>query len=233
MQLEDIYMKGQYLDKNPTWHIEDSEWKANHIINLINSHHLPISSICEIGCGAGEILRQLFLKMPNNIIFSGYELSPQAFNLCQTRETERLNFKCQNLFEDLEAYFDLALCIDVFEHVDDYINFLRKLKDKASYKIFHIPLDISLSSVLRVSPILQARQNVGHIHYFTKETALATLEDTGYQIIDYHITAGSIDLPITSFKTRLAKIPRQLLYMINPSIAARVLGGYSLLVIAK
>ena len=77
------------------------------------------------------------------------------------------------------------MAIDVFEHVEDYFGFLRKLREKAEYKIFHIPLDLSVQTVLRSSPIIKGRKSVGHIHYFTKETALETLKDTGYEIIDY------------------------------------------------
>jgi len=48
-----------------------------------------------------------------------------------------------------DTYFDSLLCIDVFEHVEDYIGFVKTLKSKATYKIFHIPLDISVLSVIR------------------------------------------------------------------------------------
>lgn len=110
---------------------------------------------------------------------------------------------------------------------------MRKLRKKAQYKIFHIPLDISVSSVVRSKPILVARQKVGHLHYFTKETALATLSDNGYEIIDYFYTAGSINLNVKSIKTFLAKVPRLMLYNLNQDIAVRLLGGYSLLVLTK
>jgi hypothetical protein len=76
------------------------------------------------------------------------------------------------------AHFDIVMAIDVFEHVEDYFGFLRKLRGKAEYKIFHIPLELSVQSVLRSSIIIEGRKSVGHIHYFTKETALETLKDT-------------------------------------------------------
>lgn len=38
------------------------------------------------------------------------------------------------------------------------------------------------------------RRSVGHIHYFTKETALALLEDTGYRVIDHGYTWGATEL---------------------------------------
>lgn len=230
---EKIYTTGEYLERNPTWHVEDSLWKDKQIQKIIVNNKLHPSSICEVGCGAGEILNQLYLHMPDDVSFVGYEISPQAFELCQQRKKDRLHFHLKNLLEDEEAFFDIVLAIDVFEHVEDYLSFLRKLREKGVYKIFHIPLDLSVQTVLRGSPILKVRYNVGHLHYFTKETAMATLIDTGYEIIDYFYTGASIDLPAKSFKSLLARLPRKIIYNLSKDMAVRVLGGYSLMVLTK
>jgi hypothetical protein len=230
---EKMYTTSEYLEKNPTWHVKDSPWKTKQILNIIERNKLQPSSICEAGCGAGEILNQMYLQMPNKVSFVGYEISPQAFELCQQRKKDRLQFHLKNLFQDNKVFFDIVLAIDVIEHVEDYFGFLRSLREKGQYKIFHIPLDISVQTVLRSSPILKGRQSVGHIHYFTKETALATLADTGYEILDYFYTAGSIDLPAKSFKSLLARLPRKILYKLNKDTVVRVLGGYSLMVLTK
>jgi hypothetical protein len=74
---------------------------------------------------------------------------------------------------------------------------------------------------------------VGHIHYFTKETVLATLRDTGYEIIDYFFTAGMVELPGKPLKSRILNIPRRLMFKLNKNLTGRVLGEYSLLVLAK
>ena len=125
------------------------------------------------------------------------------------------------------------MIVDVIEHIEDYFNFLRKVKEKADYKIFHVPLDLSILNLFRVSPIIEKRKKVGHIHYFTKETVLETLRDTGYTIIDYFYTSGSIDLPNQSWKSKLLKVPRKILFFLNKDFAVRVLGGYSLMILAK
>jgi hypothetical protein len=134
---------------------------------------------------------------------------------------------------DENAFFDILLCIDVFEHVEDYLGFLRNLRNKSQYKIFHIPLDISVISVLRREKLLMERQKLGHIQYFTKETGLATLQDTGYEIIDYFYTANSIELQAKSWMNLLAKFPRKIMYYLNKDMAVRLLAGYSLLVLTK
>lgn len=228
-----MYNDGTYRENNPTWHEEDSPWKAVQIRKIIEKNFLNPNKICEIGCGAGEILNQLSNHYGDKKEFFGYEISPQAFELCKKKSKQNLTFKLSNLLDDDAAYFDIAMAIDVFEHVEDYFDFLRKFKTKAEYKIFHIPLDLSVQTVLRSSPILTLRKSVGHIHYFTKETALEALKDTGYDIVDYFYTNSAIELPNRGWKANLLKIPRKLFFLVNNDLAVRVLGGYSLLVLAK
>ena len=227
-----IYTSGEYLENNPSWHVEDSPWKAGQILELIRRNNLKPRSICEVGCGAGEILRQLQQQLPK-VTFSGYEISPQAYKLCQQRKNSGIRFYLKNLLEDGRAFFDVVLAIDVIEHVDDYLGFLRALRGKGKYKIFHIPLDLSVQTVWREKPISKLRRTVGHLHYFTKETALAALSDNGYKIVDYFYTSAAVDLPARSFISWLGKLPRKIMFKLNPDLTARLLGRYSLMVLTK
>lgn len=229
---QSIYETGEYVERNPTYHVEDSSWKARHILQLIQENSIEPRTICEIGCGAGEILKQLQRDLPAETDFVGYDISPQAVELCRQRENEQLHFYCEDLITADTRPFDLLLCIDVFEHVQDYITFLRNLRPKACYKIFHIPLDMSAQWVLRGKPILREREQAGHLHYFMKDTALSALRDTGYEVLDWTYTPGAIDNP-RSIKARLARWPRRLMMRLSPDFTVRMLGGYSLLVLAK
>lgn len=91
---------------------------------------------------------------------------------------------------------------------------------------------MNVQNIWRNYPILQLRNTVGHLHYFSKDTALESLKDSGYNIVDYFYTAVSNDLP-NSIKSRILKIPRELAFKINQDLAVRLLGGYSLLILAK
>ena len=234
MAAEEMYMSDEYIENNPTWHIEDSPWKAKQILKIIEKNGLNPNSIAEVGCGAGEILHQLFLKMNNSISFAGYEISPCAFDLCIQRKADRLEYKLENIFENNNAYYNIVMAIDVIEHIEDYFGFLRNIRKKGDYKIFHIPLDMSVQAVFRMSSILRGREKVGHIHYFSKDTALATLKDTGYEIIDWFYTPGALDLQSGhTFKTKFLKMPRKIGFKINRDFTVRLLGGYSLMVLAK
>ncbi len=230
---EQMYTYGDYLGKNPTWHVEDSPWKAKQIIRMMKRNYIVPKTICEVGCGAGEILIQLQYSMDKESMFWGYEISPQAFELCKRRANERLHFKLRDILQEKDAFFDLILLIDLIERLEDYFSFLRDIKPKSHHKILHILLDLSVQTVLHSSPILKGRERVGHIHYFTKEIALRILKDVGYEVLDYFYTAGSIELPAKSIKRYIARLPRKLFFAIHKDLGVRIMGGYSLMVLAK
>ena len=225
-----IYQDGKYLENNSTWHVEDSSWKANEIHKILLKNSISPKTICEVGCGAGEILNQLSQKMPNTN-FCGYELSPQAYKLCQSRVTRKIQYKLANILDE-DTFYECLLCIDVFEHVEDYIGFIKSLRSRSIYKIFHIPIDISVLSVLR-GAMMTTRQSAGHLHYFTPETAIATIKDCGYQIIDSFFTTAFSDLPNKTINARMARLPREFLFALSPNLMVKILGGCSLLVLAK
>lgn len=227
-----IYLDGQYLEHNRTYHVEDSPWKARQILEIVERNHISPQTVCEVGCGAGEILRQLQMAWPTVVQFDGYEVSPDAYQLCQQRANENLRFHCEDFLSQTSPNYDLLLCIDVVEHVEDYIGFVRQLRPRATWKVFHFPLDMAAHMIVRRKPLLMMRQEVGHLHYFIKDTVLATLEYTGYTIVDWHYTPSRLE-QAAGLKSRLLKWPRQILSSLNQDLAARTLGGYSLLVLAK
>jgi SAM-dependent methyltransferase len=230
--MHQMYVTNEYQQNNPTWHEEDSPWKARQIERMVKRNGLPTDRVAEIGCGTGEILLNLERAFPDGR-FSGYEIAPQAYERAVTKSTSRTSFYLEDaLAADLPT-FDLVLAIDVIEHVEDYLTFLRRLRPMGRYKIFHIPLDLSVQSVTRSWPILQLRSGVGHIHYFYKETALAALTDCGYTILDTTYTASRLELPNQALSSRLMRLPRRMMYALNADLTVRVLGGFSLLVLAE
>ncbi|MFN3196816.1 MAG: class I SAM-dependent methyltransferase [Bradymonadia bacterium] len=235
----DRYDSGQYHLDNPDWHASHAPWKADHIEMMIRHHglHDQISTLAEIGCGSGEILVELHRRLPDHIDLTGYDISPQAHGICSPKAGPRLQFALGDALNgplaDEAPRHDLVMMIDVFEHIEDYMAALRRLHHRGRMAIFHIPLDLSVQGLLRMKAIMQAREQVGHLHYFTRETALATLADTGWQVMDERYTCGSLSLPAKHVRTRVARLPRALGSRVAPHLAARILGGFSLLVLAQ
>jgi SAM-dependent methyltransferase len=231
-RVSSIYRNGEYLARNPLWHIEESEWKAVQITRMLRKNGITPVTVCDVGCGAGEVLRQLQKTLGNDSKLFGYDISPQAIEIAQGRANERLHFSLADFCSVQGAWFDLLLALDVIEHVEDYYGFLRQLKAKARYKIFHIPLDLSVQTVFRKDGLLKRRHLHDHLHFFSKETALQALQDAGYEVLDHFYTARAIDLG-DALGQRILRVPRKLCFAFHNDLTARLLGGCSLLVLAR
>ena len=227
------YTDGTYLQANPLWHVEESPWKAEQVLRALHRNRLTPRVIGEVGCGAGEILIQLHDRMDQECLFIGYEISPQAFELCQSRARERITFRLADILQEKAEHFDLILVMDVIEHLEDYFGFLRGIRDRADYKIFHFPLDLSVQTIVRPDGLMRVRRMYRHLHYFTKDMALAILEETGYELKDWFYTARAIDMPSDVLSRRLLRLPRRAAFAIHHDLTVRLLGGYSLLVVAS
>jgi Methyltransferase domain len=225
------YTNGEYLLRNPTWHSEDSPFKAQQILKMIARRGLEPQTICEIGCGAGGILSALHDAMPATCSFEGYELSPQAITLAAANQRPRVAFHCEGIPRPNTRSYDLVLVMDVVEHVEDYFAFLRQIKLLGGLIMFHIPLDITLQGIVRKS-LSRGWDDVGHIHAFTKDVALRALRHCGYEIIDHFYTNRS-EIAFNNWKLRAAGIPRRMAFAVHKDLAVRVLGGYSVLVLAQ
>lgn len=231
-RVQPIYLTGEYLTKNPLWHLEESEWKAVQITRMLQKNRVSPATVCDVGCGAGEVLRQLQESLGGECELYGYDVSPQAIDLAICRANPRLHFDVADLRDVNGTCFDLLLALDVFEHVEDYYGFLRQLKAKARYKIFHIPLDISVQTVFRKNGLLKRSLLHNHLHFFSKETALQALQDTGYEVLDWFYTARAVELG-DALSQRLLRVPRRLCFALHNELTVRMLGGYSLLVLAR
>jgi SAM-dependent methyltransferase len=233
--MENIYKSGKYLEATKSWHAEDAEWKAGQIKAIIDKNALGPTSIVEVGCGSGAILDKLssFADL-SGVHFEGYDISPQAIEIATRLGNGRIQFVQEDLFAKDGKYYDVLLAIDVFEHVPDYMGFADECRRKAKYKIYHIPLDIHVSSVLR-NAFIRSRYTIGHLHYFTADSAIDTLRDTGHEIIDYVYTNVAFGLfkQHPTLKKAIANVPRFLVSKISVPFTARVFGGYSLLVLAR
>jgi SAM-dependent methyltransferase len=231
MATESIYTDGTYSSlTGGTWHLEDSPLKAQWIKRMLLRHpNFRPKTLCEIGCGAGGILAELQRSMPEETEFTGYEISPQAHVLSQQFTNVRCRFVLGNAFDDPRSY-DLVLVMDVVEHIEDCFSFMRQVRPKGRMKIFHIPLDVHVSAILRGR---NSWDDVGHLHIFTKETALKSLEYSGHRILDWMLTDGALSAPNPGFRTRLVNLLRRPLNKVAPMTSARLLGGNSMLILTE
>ncbi|MEO5644603.1 MAG: class I SAM-dependent methyltransferase [Bacteroidia bacterium] len=228
--MNDIYNDETYLKNNPTWHEEGALFKTEKIISLLKRHSIPLKTICEIGCGSGEILVQLEKRLPAEIQFTGLDISKDAMAIAKKKETQKIKFELKDIAQETSV-FDLLLVIDVIEHIDNYFQFLDTINSKGNYTLFHIPLDMSVWTLYREKMLIESKNRVGHIHNFTEDFILSILADHGFQPVDKMYTEPVFES--SSFKQKIANAIRKFLFFFNEKFATKFMGGYSVLVLCK
>jgi len=225
-----VYESGGYRADNPTWHLEDARWKADHVAGILRRNSIVPSSIADIGCGVGGVVAEL-RGLGVGAEHFGFDISPDAITEARSRRGDGIEFVVG--YPAAGQRFALAMLLDVLEHVHDPFALLDTARQASDHVVAHIPLELSVVGALRPSAFLRARSMVGHITYFCKETAIAMFEEVGLEIVATELTAAAIDLPGGGLKRRVARTPRRLVNAASPDVAARLLGGFSALILAR
>jgi len=228
----DRYVDGRYLDANPTWHDEDAPVKAAWVLEILAAHpEISAQSICDVGCGTGGVLEILQQRVGPDVRLTGFEPSQDAVRIAREKRPDLQIIDRGATSED--GPYDVAIMLDVFEHVEDYFGFLRGLQGLAQNYVFHIPLDMMGLNIVFPRQFMAMRETLGHLHHFCPQTALATLKATGYDVIDSKFTLVADDDARQSVPVRAVRRIRRVGWKHAPDLTARMIGGISLLVLAR
>jgi len=214
------------MTRHASWHAEDSLWKYEVMKPFLEQ--LDFQSCVDVGCGAGVVLRSLAVHHPGAQC-DGYEVSADAAKLWDS-DLPNLSYHHADIFANSDTY-DLLISCDVLEHVEDYYGFLRALRDRAHYFIYHVPLDMfALASLTQNYG--RKRKDVGHLHYFDKDTILEVMRECGYSLVDAKLTkAYKATNAKTSKKLRLLRSIGERLW--GTGFNSRLLGGYSMMILLE
>src|SRR6266481_2541849 len=215
------FLTGEYLQKVPLWHTEDSPWKAKGILRMLRHNRLTPRIIGEVGCGTGEVLRQLQLQMDHECRFFGYDISPQAIEISRSRENESLQCQLADVCKENGAHFDLLLVLDVLEHQENYFSFLRDIRPLAPYKLFHTVMELSARSLIQKDGLTKRRRVLEDLHFFTKDTALQALLDENYEILHWFYAPRSI-YRSSRMAEKIRQLPRALCFTFHKDFAVRL-----------
>ena len=225
------YSQDDYAVDNPDWHEDDAPWKAAHIRTILERNDIQWKTLADIGCGTGAIVGLLSKDYPQSRM-EGFEVSPYAHDLSRKRASENLSFSMENAFQSGKQ-FDVTMAIDVVEHVENPFEFLRAMRTMSRWQVIHIPLDMNALAVGRGWVLPEARRALGHIHYFSRDSALSMIAEAGLETIDSFYTAWAIDQSYKTWKKRLAAWPRRLAFRAAPDATVRLVGGWSLMVLSR
>ena len=234
MKRTEMYTDGRYLQNNPGWNEEDAVYKAQWLKTILDKNEVVPASITEVGCGSGKVLVELSRLLPSNIIYNGYDISPIPLERAQSFSSSNIHFHHADYLADDYPSAEMVLVFDVIEHLEDYYSFLEKLRNKGQTFAFHIPLDLSCRTLLKPHVMMQQRNAVGHIHYFSRDMVQWLLADTGYTIIDWRYTKPITDTkPAQGLKKNVKRVLRNFSFSLNENYSADLWGDYSMMILAR
>ncbi len=202
-KVNDLYVKGEYITRNPTIHEEDSLWKINKISPLIDKCLSEINkkeiNLLDVGGGAGIILREISKRVEKNnkikVNKFSLDLSPEILKIHKENNPDlklSLNEDIRGTsFKNKEI--DITLMVDVLEHVPDPEKCLKELQRISKYVVFKVPLEknliLSLANVLTLGWLRKIKiKNSGHINVYSLSKLKKQLKKNNLEIIDYHYT---------------------------------------------
>ncbi|GAP08152.1 protein containing methyltransferase domain [Anaerolinea thermolimosa] len=131
-------------------------------------------SAVDIGCGGGHLLAEFRSKYPE-LKLAGTEFIETAV-IENRKRYPSIDFFMLDITEgSLDACYDLVLCIDVLEHIDDDIKALKNLR-KMTGKFLVVGVPIG-----KVSK--SERSSLGHVHGYTINEVSMKVYKAGFQIL--------------------------------------------------
>lgn len=170
----------------------DTDKNGAHSRRLYNCilkriYELPVNNMLDVGCGTGEMLKQLNDKKPQ-IKLTGIDISEMMLE----KAKHKLNGKANFILCDAEKLpfannsFDLVICNDSFHHYPAPMNVLKEF-----YRILNHDGILLISDYSIIFPIRQLMNifikfsNDGDVHIYSKKEIVNMLYKTSFKEINY------------------------------------------------
>lgn len=166
------------------------------IIKLV-SRCGPISSLADIGCGMGVNTKSLAEAFPN-VEITGTDLSPNILKIAEAYvgASPRIDYASLDLGKAaLDRQFDLVLCNQVLEHIEDDVTAIKHLDQMCKkYLLITVPGG-RYNSTSELN---------GHFRHYSRRELVDKVMPFGYNIL--HLQEWGFPLH-SIYKTMLGALP--------------------------
>jgi len=194
-----LYTTDEYVKHNPSLHVEDSPWKISKITPLVDVIFSHIDkkeiNLLDIGGGGGVILKEVSEHINGKgvkVNKFALDLSPGMLSI-QRKPNPDLK---RALNEDIrktslgDKQIDIALMIDVLEHIPDPEEALEEIKRISRYAVFKVPLEDNLflrtwNCVKRGRQKDRSAKDLGHINYYNSNSLRHQIEAHAGRILEF------------------------------------------------
>ncbi|HWN81959.1 MAG TPA: methyltransferase domain-containing protein, partial [Candidatus Udaeobacter sp.] len=162
------------------------EWKWSNLLPLIRRFLPAPQSVLELGCGSGEMLA-LARRDFGPIALYGLDLSARMIAMAAARLPDAtLVAGDWSRLAELPLRVELALAVDILEHLPDPAPAARLLAERADFIACKIPLERRVRLGLPRPVKRGVEHPAGHLHFWTLADSRALLARAGIDILAEH-----------------------------------------------
>lgn len=184
-----LYESERYWELNPSFHSDEAHFKYIQLVPFIENvvHELKREGksdvkVLDIGGGSGYIGSYISLHLQSRGLVpyvTAVDISSRALETQKKVNNKIIDTRVLNLCSELinfDEHYDLALMIDVVEHVDSPDIFMGNVRRLSKRILFNIPLEVNLADIMRNiyfkgDYYLKQKDALGHIQFFSRRSA--------------------------------------------------------------
>lgn len=175
--------------------LNNGEHPKHKIINyheFFTSNISPEDCVLDIGCGSGEVARDLSLKAKE--VFA-IDIEEKNILKAQKNNTaQNTTFIAGDATTyDFQKEFDAIILSNVLEHIENRVDFLKKIKKLSPKILIRVPLlTRDWLSVYKKNMGLEYRLDTTHYVEYTEELFEEEMEEAGMKIEKFYVKFGEL-----------------------------------------
>ena len=149
------------------WHLQRFMRRMYEMLMEAGPEH-----VLDAGCGEGFVVDYLARQNPD-LRLTGVDLSKEAIVYAQAHFAERGQFRTGSVYKlpFSDNAFDVVVCSEVLEHLDDPARAVHELKRVArSHVLITVPREPYFKWLNDLGRLLRISPDPGHVNFWTKET---------------------------------------------------------------
>ena len=169
------FVAGNYTDKyhskNPINQFLMNQFLNDFRLFLQQAQAKNIQTICEIGCGEGELLKIIHQYYPQAKIYATDVAKSEIVKAKKNTKGIPITFSVQNA-EKLNyqnKQFDLVVCCEVLEHLENPQQGLKEIKRISQNSIVSVPIEPwwRILNLIRLKYLKDLGNTPGHLNHWS------------------------------------------------------------------